>query len=130
MKKYSKYGMVMVLVVFCLTAFIYVVKADDEGTFQLNSLADVQWTKYNKYSKPTKIINYTRKSGTGEFNTKLQTKGLFGYKNVSGASTNTTFKSDTLSESVMFTNVASGNYRFYLTWKNGDMLFDFKSFSS
>lgn len=127
MKKTKKIMPILLLMIMTIT-FIEVARADDSGSMALTSEKDAAWSGYTYFGKNTPTIQYTRKSGTGSFFTKLQTKKLFGYKDV-GQSGTTTWNSESYQSSVMFPNAGAGNYRFQAQWKSGALQMSYSTFS-
>jgi len=129
LKKFSTIFIVGMITLLSLS-FAMIVKADDSGKMILTSEKDAAWTDYTYFSKPNKTIDYkNNNNSSGTFTTTLQTKGLFGYKNISNPS-KSVFESNTKQEIIIFNYDVKGNYRFYTQWKSGTLNLSYSTYSS
>ncbi len=128
MKKYV--NVIMVAVILLLSAtFAMVVKADDSGSIILTSEKDAAWTGYTYFGYNTPMIEYINNKSAGSFYPILQTKKLFGYKNVATGSTDN-FTKNSISTVHLFSHAGKGNYRFQTQWKSGTLNMNYKTYSS
>lgn len=129
MKRLIKNSLIALTLGVCLFTSINIAKADTSGRFSIDSYADVATSKASKYGKDTPAIAYSNYSGTGSFFTRVIKVGFFGGETIKATSSVLQVTSTSMSNTISFPNIGSGNYKFQAQWKSGGIAMDYNAYS-